>query len=45
MVLAWSAALLMLIDTVVAVLIVDFACFFVAEDVIGFCYRYEFLTC
>ena len=38
MVLTWGAAALVLLDTFVAVLVVDFASFFNDKDLIGFCY-------
>jgi hypothetical protein len=42
--LAWAAALLVLLNTVVAVLIVDFASLFFAENFVGFGYLDKLLA-
>ena len=44
MVLAGTAALLMLLNAFVAVLIVYLACFFAAEDIVGFSYSNKLLA-
>jgi hypothetical protein len=43
-VLAWTAALLVLLNALVAVLIVDLACLLLAQDIVGFSYLDELLT-
>jgi hypothetical protein len=40
-----SAALLLLFQAFVAVLVVDFAVFFVGEGIVGFCYEHELVVC
>jgi hypothetical protein len=42
--LAWTAALLVLLNTVVAVLVVDLTSLFLAEDFVGFGYLDELFT-
>ena len=45
MLLPLSSTLLVLLDALVAVLIVDFPLFLVAEDFVGFSYFYELFAC
>jgi hypothetical protein len=42
--LAWTATLLVLLNTVVAVLVVDLACLLLNEDLVGFRYFNELLA-
>ena len=42
--LTWAAALLVLLDTIVAVLVVDLPCFLLTKNLVGFSYLDELLA-
>lgn len=43
--LARTTALFVLLNALMAVLVIDLACFFLDEDFVGFCNLNEFLVC